>query len=55
MRDKTKQRYENATFRREKLIALAWLVLFAVMVGGSAYQGFQTLLQILPSQVFATR
>ncbi len=54
MRDKTKQRYEKATFQREKLIAIVWLVLFAVMVGGSAYQGVQTLLKI-PSQVFATR
>ena len=43
MRNKTKQPCETATFQRKKLIAVAWLVLFAVMVGGSAYQGFQTL------------
>ena len=54
MRNKSTQRYETATFQREKLIAVAWLVLFAVMVGGSAYQGFQTLLHT-PSLVLVTR
>ena len=31
------RRYENSDFRKEKLVAAAWLMLFAVLVGGSIY------------------
>ena len=43
MRDRTKRQYETHSFKREKLVGLAWLVVFAVMIGGSAYQGARSL------------
>jgi hypothetical protein len=32
-----KRRYQNSTFRTEKLIAVAWLTVFALLVGASIY------------------
>jgi hypothetical protein len=37
MGENTRRRYENSDFRKEKLVAAAWLMLFAVLVGGSIY------------------
>ena len=37
MRENTRRRYETSDFRKEKLVAAAWLILFAVLVGGSIY------------------
>ncbi len=33
----TRRRYEHTDYRKEKLVAAAWLMLFAVLVGGSIY------------------
>ena len=33
----TRRRYEHTDYRKEKLVAAVWLMLFAVLVGGSIY------------------
>jgi hypothetical protein len=33
----TRRRYESSDYRKEKLVAAAWLMLFAMLVGGSIY------------------